>query len=118
MHFCPQDGTKLVEKAAPENGKANADGASSRKNGSADSKTRDKTAADDELRLDEDMAVQSDASAGNLTRTLDMAGDKPASLADPRLELLGQVVEERYDITETLGKGGMSVVFKLSLIHI
>jgi len=34
------------------------------------------------------------------------------SLADPRLELIGQVIEDRYEVTETLGKGGMSIVFK------
>lgn len=38
---------------------------------------------------------------------------RPAmALADPRLELLGQVVEDRYEVTESIGRGGMSVVFK------
>lgn len=119
MRFCPQDGTKLVERPAPENGKAAADGASAGTNGSPDAETNGIPAAkdtagseEDELRLDEEVPAPGDASGGDLTATLNTAGDKPASLADPRLELLGQVVEGRYDITETLGKGGMSVVFK------
>lgn len=119
MHFCPQDGTKLVDGPAPENGKVNGDRANNGTNVGADAKNSAIAAAnftagddEDELRLDEDIPAPNNASAGDLTATLNTAGEKPASLADPRLELLGQVVEGRYDITETLGKGGMSVVFK------
>ncbi|MBX9951270.1 MAG: protein kinase [Candidatus Obscuribacterales bacterium] len=58
-----------------------------------------------------------DSAPGESTRTVELSGNmsmaRPAmALADPRLELLGQVVEDRYEVTESIGRGGMSVVFK------
>ncbi len=68
--------------------------------------------SEDELKLDENVADNSHERADSLTITLNTSGDKPSSMGDPRLELLGEVIEDRYEITETLGRGGMSVVFK------
>ncbi len=122
MRFCPQDGTALLDRNIQKTGEANGAGKKNETNGSADGKTNGasgpaigKSADENELTLDEESPVsapKSPESPLDVTRTLNTSAPKPTSLADPRLELLGQVVENRYEVTEPLGKGGMSVVFK------
>ncbi|HNB22805.1 MAG TPA: protein kinase [Candidatus Melainabacteria bacterium] len=109
MRFCPQDGTQLKESSRPENGKLT--NGASEKNSSSTA-----TDFDQELKLD-DVQAESAAVPDNATRTIEITGNAaslrpPGTFADPSLELLGQLVEGRYEVTENIGKGGMSVVFK------
>ncbi|HNA74865.1 MAG TPA: protein kinase, partial [Candidatus Obscuribacter sp.] len=109
MRFCPQDGTQLKESSRPENGKLT--NGASEKNSSSTA-----TDFDQELKLD-DVHAESAAVPDNATRTIEITGNAaslrpPGTFADPSLELLGQLVEGRYEVTENIGKGGMSVVFK------
>lgn len=81
--FCPQDGTKLESSSSPS--------------------------SDNLLSLDEERPSVD----GTTTRTFNTnSTTPPINSMDSRLDLVGQVIEDRYDILETLGKGGMSVVFK------
>lgn len=137
MRFCPQDGTPLAEVSdsknglpaenVPENGKIES---TKQKNGKSENRKpagvlsfepgENERHLDAEPSLDED--VHSDFSdhcepPGSSTRTVELSGNPAsvratASLIDPRLELLGQLVESRYEVTENIGKGGMSMVFK------
>ncbi len=119
MRFCPQDGTALVGDHSPKPTKTNGAGQENGTNGTKKPEPNGSSAesiatqsGEDELKLDDNVADNSNERADSLTITLNTSGDKPSSMGDPRLELLGEVIEDRYEITETLGKGGMSVVFK------
>jgi len=128
MRFCPQDGTPLADVQVPDNGQAKR-----KKKANSKSKIDESSSAEPEVKiseknsdreslppsngtgLEEDLNLEetADPSQGSVTKTLTTTGNRPApNLTDPRLELLGQIVEDRYEVTETLGKGGMSVVFK------
>jgi len=96
MRFCPQDGTPLNENDKRQNGNS-------------------QSACDPGL--DDEILSIDDSAPGESTKTVELSGKmsmaRPAvALADPRLELLGQVIEDRYEVTENIGKGGMSIVFK------
>ncbi len=132
MRFCPQDGTPLSD--APNSnkeltGKDATNGKSingksingKSVNGNSASASEEDTSSlkleDNDLKLDEEELPLNSYAPNDSTRTIELSGNPaalrtPASLVDPRLELLGQVVEERYEVTENIGKGGMSVVFK------
>lgn len=107
MRFCPQDATPLQELQVLKD-------AEKQEIDKTELATPLKQAADDAPELPAlDEPADEPESPCDTSTTLNKTGAPPLpTLADPRLELIGQVVEDRYEITETLGKGGMSVVFK------
>lgn len=121
MRFCPQDGTALSDSLA-HNGNEPAKQAGSKNGDEPEIEARFVSGNEPEIEarvedcrndgipsLDDQPSLEESPSD---TATLNMGVQPGAALADPRLELLGTVVEDRYEVTETLGKGGMSVVFK------
>ncbi len=121
MRFCPQDGTALPDSLA-QNGNEPANEAGSESGEEPETEARFVNGDEPEIEarvedchndgmpsLDDEPGLEQNPSE---TATVNMGVQPGAALADPRLELLGKVVEDRYEVTETLGKGGMSVVFK------
>ena len=125
MRFCPQDGTALPD-AVSENGSEHAKNSEHDKdsenrknseNGKSSVSPHTEHGESSEYGLISEQAPSLDIEPSmganpSETATLNMGVKPGTSLVDPRLELLGTVVEDRYEVTETLGKGGMSVVFK------
>ena len=107
MRFCPQDATPLEDLRVLDEAEKPA-------NKKPEPAAAPKETADSLPELPSlDESNDEPISPSDTCTTLNTSGTPPLSnLADPRLELIGQVVEERYEVTETLGKGGMSVVFK------
>lgn len=104
MHFCPQDGSALVankpvETSEPEFPPSNG-------SGSENSQAETELSAQSEFAL----LLSDDKADGETTKTLNTNGSKVG--AGFRLDLVGQTVEDRYEVTDEIGQGGMSVVYK------